>query len=56
MLMRDGNPAGTARLETMQPIPPAAGRAGAVIARSRARHTRPRRIVEARIERFLRAP
>lgn len=54
MLMRDGNPAGTTRLETVQPLPSVSGRSVAVIARTRARHTRPRHIVEPKIERFLR--
>jgi hypothetical protein len=54
MLMRDGNPAGTARIETVQPTPSASGRSATVIARTRARHTRPRSIVQQKIERFLR--
>ncbi len=55
MLMRNGNPAGITRIETVRPSPSAAGRTAAVIARTRARHTRPRTIVEAKIERFLQA-
>ena len=56
MLMRDGNPAGTQRIETIEPEPLARGRASAIVARTRARHTRPRSDVEEKIGRFLRPP
>ena len=52
----DGNPAGTQRIDTIEPSPIANGRAAAVIARTRARHTRSRRDVEEKIDRFLRPP
>lgn len=54
MLMRDGNPAGTTRIETLAPLALASGRMNAVVARTRAMHTRPRSSVEERIGRFLR--
>ncbi|HWO94384.1 MAG TPA: DUF87 domain-containing protein [Dehalococcoidia bacterium] len=53
MLMRDGNPAGTQRIDMLEPHPLAYGRAGAIIARARARHARNRADVEERIARFL---
>jgi len=56
MLMRDGNPAGTQRVATVEPHALAFGREGAVTARTRARSTRPRHIVEEKINRFLRPP
>lgn len=54
MLMRNGNPNGTTRIETIEPVPQILGRANAVIARSRAKHTRSRASVEGKIARFLR--
>ena len=54
MLMRNDNPAGTIRIVTIEPEPLVTGRAHAVIARTRSKHTRPRAVVEERINRFLR--
>ena len=54
MLMRDGNPGGTLRIDTIEPAPYISGRAHAVIKRTRAKHTRSRASVEDKIARFLR--
>ena len=52
-LIRDGNPTGAMRIDTEIPAIEHRGRAAAIIARSRARHARPRAIVEDKIARFL---
>lgn len=54
-LIRDGNPTDPFPLSTEVPDFDT-GRAGAVIARTRARYTRPRNSVEAEIDRFIRNP
>jgi hypothetical protein len=52
-LMQNGHPSDAILLDTSYPEPDYWGRADAVVARMRARHTRPRRHVERTIERFL---
>ena len=54
-LMQDGNPSDAILLDTIYPDPDWRGRAAAVIARTRARHTRPRRLVERKIIKTLNA-
>jgi hypothetical protein len=54
-LIRDGNPTNAIRVDTHCPTPPHDGSTDAVIRQSRARYTRPRATVEARIEKFLAA-
>lgn len=55
-LIRAGNPTDTILLSTGLPDTRGAGRAAAVIARSRARYTRPRAKVENEVERFIANP
>ena len=52
-LMRGGNPTEAIRLDTAYPEIRYRGRAGRVIARTRARYARPRAVVEDKIARFL---
>jgi hypothetical protein len=52
-LLAGGNPTEPFYLNTHPPEPPAQGRAGAVIAHTRARHTRERAAVEQMITRQL---
>ena len=52
-LIRDGNPTEPMRIDTEVPEPEHHRRATAIIARTRARHTRPRATVEAKINRFI---
>ena len=52
-LIRDGNPTGSFLLSTDAPELGSDSHAAAVIARTRARYTRPRKKVEAEIERFI---
>jgi len=53
-LLQNGNPTDPFVLDTLIPTPPAFGRANAVIAHTRARHTRERERVEHSIARQLR--
>ncbi|MGD9784057.1 MAG: type IV secretory system conjugative DNA transfer family protein [Hyphomicrobiaceae bacterium] len=55
-LLRGGMPDDPARVETDYPAFEHRGRDGAVVRRTRARHTRPRRAVEKSIERMLGLP
>ena len=55
-LIRDGNPTESFHLMTEVPEIGAGRHAAAVIARTRARYTRPRAKVEAAIDRFIKAP
>ena len=55
-LISDGSPADAFLLITEYPEIATAGHAAAVIARTRARHTRPRRQVETAIDRFIADP
>ncbi len=55
-IIRDGNPTESFHLATEVPEIGAGGHAAAVIARTRARYTRPRAKVEAAIDRFIKAP
>jgi len=52
-LIRDGTPIEPILIDTIYPEPTHIGRAAAVVARTRARHTRPRASVEHSIKRFL---
>jgi len=52
-LMKGGNPAGAQRVRTQTPLPENMGTLPAVVARTRARHTRSRVDVERKIMRFL---
>jgi hypothetical protein len=55
-LMRDGNPSDPIRIDTAFPDTERPGRARAIIARTRARHARPRASVEDKIARFIASP
>ncbi len=55
-LIRDGAPTDPTRISFEAPDTLSTGQTNAVIARTRARYTRPRRNVEAEIERFIRNP
>ena len=55
-LIRNGSPTDPFLLSTEYPDIRSTGHAAAVIARTRARHTRPRHTVEAEIERFISRP
>ncbi len=55
-LIRDGAPTDATRISFDAPDAVVTGQTKAVIARTRARYTRPRRNVEAEIERFIRNP
>ncbi|MEQ1718769.1 MAG: DUF87 domain-containing protein [Hyphomicrobium sp.] len=52
-LMQNGDPSDTTRIATVYPEIMHSGRAASVIARTRARYTRPRSIVEDKINRFI---
>lgn len=52
-LLEDGMPSGTRLVNIQPPVPQASGRLAAVRERQRARHLRPRSIVEDKINRFL---
>ena len=52
-LMHHGNPSDRTRIETVYPEIVYSGHAAAVIARTRARYTRPRALVEDKINRFI---
>ena len=52
-LMQNGNPTDAMRIDIDLPIIETTGRSSAIIARTRARHTRPRAIVEEKIARLL---
>jgi len=52
-LMRDGTPLDPHLIETLPPHPPRSNQLRRVIARSRARHTIPRAVVEAQITAFF---
>ena len=55
-LIRDGNPTDAIRLSTEVPDTGSGGHMQAVIARTRARYTRPRGKVEREVERFIANP
>jgi len=55
-LMRCGNPTEAIRIDTAYPEILHHGRADAIIARTRARHARPRATVEDKIARFMAPP